>query len=136
MKNSKLIIIILFAVIVVIGIIFQFTSKPKSTGQNQTTAQPTETPTVNPTQVPQNVSAKPTIPSQYSDALKAKIRSEFINTCHTLGKYTITACNCGADYLSANYSEDQLAKMYLDYHTTNIVPNALQKAADVCASKK
>lgn len=79
---------------------------------------------------------KPTpTPSKYSEELKAKVRSNFISTCNSKGHYGIPVCTCGADYLSKNYSESDLAEMYLQYHSTNQPPAALQKALDFCTKK-
>jgi hypothetical protein len=126
MKNIKLGIIII-VIIIGIGVFFQLTNKSKSTNQNPIINPPTET--ISPT-------VTPTPSSQYSDEIRAKVRSDFINSCHTKAKYSITVCNCAADYLSKNYSDEALAKMYLEYHTSNIVPKDLETAADVCNSKK
>jgi hypothetical protein len=118
MKNTKVIIIVIVAVVIVF--VF-FTLKPTADNKPVTVQAPTPVPVI------------PTAsPSPYSAEIKAKIRSEFINTCHTKGRYSLAVCTCGADYLSANYSESDLAKMYLDYHATNVVPKALEVAADKC----
>jgi hypothetical protein len=127
MKILKLAIITTIAVVIVAVFIFKFTVNNKPTSQIQVTTQPTPTPVVNPTQMPTTTS------SQYSDSLKAKVRSEFINTCHTKAKYSVAVCTCGADYLSANYSESDLAKMYLEYHNSNVVPKALEAAEKNCS---
>jgi hypothetical protein len=125
MKNLKLGIIGIL-IIIVIGVLFRFMGKEKSINQNPTTTETTEKVSLTLTPVPT---------SQYSDEVKAKVRNDFINTCHTQGKYEISECNCAADYLSKNYSEADLAKMYLEYHNTKKAPSALEKAAEVCVKK-
>jgi len=125
MNNLKWGIVIL-AVIVVVAIFFQFRKKPKLTDQNPGLSLPTET---------LSATLTPAPPSQYSDEVRAKVRSDFINTCHTQGKYEVSVCNCAADYLADNYSETELAKMYVQYHSTKNIPSALEKAADKCLVK-
>jgi hypothetical protein len=125
MKNLKLVIIIIL-VIIVIGIFLQFTKKPKDTNQNPAITPPVET------LVP-TVTSTPS--SQYSDEVRAKVRSEFINNCHTQGKYEISDCTCAADYLSKNYSDADLAKMYLEYHSSKKIPSAIETAANKCLAE-
>jgi uncharacterized protein (UPF0333 family) len=121
MKNLKLGIIVL-VIVIFIGITFGFTKKSKSTNQNSIVGT-TENISITLTPIPT---------SQYSDEIKMKVRSDFINTCHTQGKYEISECNCAADYLSTKYSDIDLAKMYVEYHKTKKVPSALEEAANVC----
>jgi hypothetical protein len=118
MKNTKTIVVAIVAVIILFAV---FIFRPADDNKQVAPSEPTVTPVTS------------TItPSKYSADLKAKVRSEFINTCHTKGKYSVEVCTCGADYLSANYSETDLAKMYLDYHQNNITPKALEIAAEKC----
>ena len=129
MKNPKVIIAVI-VVIIVILFIFKSVANNKSMAPSADNVSPIEKPTL----VPVTPTTAPAVTqSKYSVELKAKVRSEFINTCHTKGKYSLAVCTCGADYLSANYSESDLAKMYLDYHTNNVVPKALEIAADKCS---
>ena len=73
--------------------------------------------------------------SQYSSAVKAKVRSEFITACNVQGHYTIAECNCAADYLAKNYSESELAKIYVEYHATKKISSQLEAAAKACGVK-
>jgi hypothetical protein len=124
MKKSYLVIIIIAVIILLVVVLFKPKNRqPEKIDQIPTPTLSMETP----------VLMTPTDSSKYSPELKAKVRSEFINTCHTKGKYTVAVCTCGADYLSANYSESDLAKMYLQYHTSNVVPKALEIAAEKCS---
>jgi hypothetical protein len=122
MKKSYLVVVITVVAILLVIVFFKSDNK-KSEKTEQVPTQVIET------VVPPTLTTSP----KYSPELKAKVRSEFIDNCHTKGKYTIAVCTCGADYLSANYSESDLAKMYLQYHTSNVVPNALEIAAEKCS---
>ena len=77
----------------------------------------------------------PTPTSGYSAEVKSNVRSDFISSCTSKGHYSTTECNCSADYLSKNYSEAELAKIYVQYHSTNKVPSQLEAAAKACVKK-
>jgi len=124
MKNTKVIAVAIVVIIVIAILVLIPATKNKSVSPSSV---------VNSGQKPTTAPITATVTSSgYSPELKAKVRTEFINTCHTKGNYSIAVCTCGADYLASNYSESDLAKMYLQYHTTNVVPKALEIAADKC----
>lgn len=87
----------------------------------QPTASPSPTASVSPT---------PTID-------RSKVRTDFITNCtKMLGKNSVSKCNCIADYLSAHYNDIELAKIYVEYHSTNKVPAEIKTAVQSCSSKK
>ncbi len=94
----------------------------------KTSTAPSTKPSVVPSKPPLTVA--PT--SAYSADVKAKVRAEFINSCHTKAEYSVKACTCTADYQAKNYSESQLAQFYLQYHTTGKISGAIQTIADNC----
>jgi hypothetical protein len=120
MKNIKLSLILTVAIFLIIGIIF-FVSNRKASSPNQALIfNPT------PTSVPV---------SKYSAELKARVREEFISNCQTKGHYSATECDCAANYLAKNYSEDELAKIYIQYRSSSQVPAALESARTACLKK-
>ena len=126
MKNTKVGLILVVVVVLIIGIMFLVNNNHKATFPNQATvvsSMPTPKSTVTP------------VVSKYSAELKAKVRSEFISNCETKGHYSATECNCGADYLKNNYTEDEIAKIYIQYRTSSQVPAALDAATKACANK-
>ena len=135
MKISKISLIVIVAIIAIIGVaVLNNKPAPKIKTAIIPTSTPTATPTVTSTPTPITVSATPT--SIYSAAVKAKVRAEFIATCNTRGHYSISICNCVADYLSKNYSEAKLAQIYVEYHATSKIPGELETAYNGCAAKK
>ena len=137
MKNSKLGIILIAAAAVIIGIVFIFTVNKKPNSQTPVAVDSTQTPTAGLSQTPTAVPTKASVTSAgYSPELKAEIRNDFINNCNKQGNYGIPVCSCAADYLSEKYSETELAKMYIQYHTSSQVPSAVRTAIDSCKSKK
>jgi hypothetical protein len=135
MKNTKLLIIIIVIAIVIAGAIFVIANKSKSTNQIPvaTSSQiPLESPIQTPTTSP---AAVQTSPSGYSEALKTKVRSEFVSSCNTKGHYSIAICNCVADYLAKNYSETELAKIYVLYHSSGQIPSEVETSLSSCTKK-
>jgi hypothetical protein len=91
---------------------------------------------VNPEPTIIKVSPSPTSSSKYTPEFKAKARSEFITSCKLkVGQQYTTACECGADYLAANYSDTQLEKAYVEYHSSNTIPAEVQAAYEACKNK-
>ena len=88
-------------------------------------------------------SAKPLVssspiasPPLYTAAEKEKVRSEFVTTCTArTDQKSSSICSCAADYLSTHYSDIELAKMYVQYHSFNEVPQEVKTAINSCASK-
>jgi hypothetical protein len=122
MKPTKLTLIILVTIIGIAAIIFISMSKSgekKKVITESTTGTSTSTPMV----------------TEYPEELKAKVRSEFISNCEGKGNYTATECNCAADYLAQNYSESDLAKIYIQYRTSSETPAALEAARNACQNK-
>ena len=123
-------IFIIIVVLAIVGIAYAVTGNHKSVSPAQTTALPPQTtPVASPSPTTQ-----PTT-SGYSADTKARVRTEFVNTCVTKGHYSNSECNCAALYLANNYSETELAKMYIQYHSTSKVPAALEAAEKVCVKK-
>jgi len=133
-KNSKIIITIV-AIVLIIGVIFIFTANHKSAIQTKVVIHPTQAPVVSPVQSPTPTAVQPTASSKYSPALKAAIRSDFINSCNTRGHYGIQVCTCVADYLKNNYSETELTQMYIQYHTSGQISDAIKTAVNTCSGK-
>lgn len=129
MTNPKPILIII-VIIVTVFVIFQFVNHRPTTVKNHI-SQLTPTPTIS-----QTPTASPTASILYSDAVKTKVRSSFIDSCHTLGHYATAVCTCAADYLSKNYSESKLAEFFIQYHTSNQVPAAIKTSISACSVKK
>jgi hypothetical protein len=132
MKFQKTGMIVIAAMVVIGGLAWMLlgNSKPKSVSPepNEFTAISSPAPTA--------AAAAPTIkPSTYSEAFKAKVRSEFINACNVKGRQTIAVCNCTADFLAKNYTEAQLADFYAQYHATNKLSGDIEKAATNCGAK-
>lgn len=125
MKKLTLALIVI-TIVIAISTFFKFFRQLKFSDQN---------PLITPTPEMISITMTPVPTSPYSDEVKAKVRSDFINTCHTQAKYDISVCTCAADYLSKNYSDTDLAKMYLQYHTTKKIPSALEAAANFCLKK-
>lgn len=92
------------------------------------------TPTI---EMPTAAVASPTKGStQLSVELRTKIRNTFISNCKAkVGQQYDSACNCAADYLATNYSDTQLEKIYIDYHSSSKIPSEIQAAYDLCKSK-
>ena len=134
LKSSGVIII---AILVVAGIVFLLTKNHKPISQTKKTISPTQTPTIS---VVPTLTTAPTVEvspmsSQYSIAIKAKVRNEFIDNCNTIGHYSISICTCAADYLKKNYSETELAKIYVQYHTSSQIPGAVVTSISTCSGK-
>jgi hypothetical protein len=126
MRNTKVGLAIVVVVALIIGIMFLVDNNHKANFPSQTsffssTPAPTST-------------TKPAA-SKYSAQLKAKVRSEFISNCETKGHYSATECNCAADYLAKNYTESELASIYVQYRNSSQVPAALEAASKACVRK-
>jgi hypothetical protein len=126
MKNNKIGLILAVVVVLVIGIMLLANNNPKAKSPSQISVF-SSTSTPKPTTKPAT--------SKYSTELKAKVRNEFISNCKTKGHYSVTECNCAADYLAKNYTEAELAKIYVQYRNSSEVPAALEAASKACVSK-
>lgn len=69
-------------------------------------------------------------PSSINPAVRAAVRVSFIKNCQSKGKASQGYCSCAADYLSKKYSDQELEKMYVDYHTSNKLPSDVMSAVD------
>jgi hypothetical protein len=88
---------------------------------------------INPSPTAVVSSPTPTIASKYTSAFRAMARAKFIESCKAkVGQQYTTACNCGADYLAAHYTDAQLEKAYIVYHSSNKIPSEIQAAYDAC----
>jgi hypothetical protein len=123
MKNNKAGLILIVIIIVIIGIMFLIDNNHKNKFPSQTSV-------FSSTPAPTSTN-KPTA-SKYSAAVKAKVRNEFISNCQTKGHYSAIECNCAADYLAKNYTESELANIYLQYRNSSQVPAALEAASKAC----
>ena len=82
------------------------------------------------------VPSTPTGASKYTPEFRAKARSSFIANCKIkVGQQYETACECGADYLAAHYTDTELEKAYIEYHSGNKIPSEVQAAYDACKNK-
>jgi hypothetical protein len=135
MKISKIGLMVMVTILF-IGIMVALGNKPKTVNPVTLITTPTQAPAANVSNAP---TIKPTVmitsAPRYSEAVKAQVRSEFIKNCTTKGHYSVSECNCAADYLAANYAETELAKIYVQYHSTSQVPNALVAAEKACKGK-
>lgn len=133
--------IIFIGILCVGGIILFLNSKKTATATTPTSMDQKKmvTPAISPQptlQITPQFTSTPTSSSKYSASIRAKVRAEFIKNCtNHYGQKYASACNCGADYLAANYSDDDLAKVYVEYHTTGKVTPEIQKAIDACQDK-
>jgi hypothetical protein len=132
-KSAKIFGIAAILVLVVGASIFWALHKPSQTNSIKTNTLPvaavsTPTPTVIP--------ATPTSSSKFSPEVRAKARSEFIASCKAKeGQQYTAACECGADYLAAHYTDTQLEKAYIAYHFGNTIPSEVRAAYDACKNK-
>jgi hypothetical protein len=125
MKNTKVGLMLAAVVVLIIGVLFFVNNNRKAKFPSQTSVfSSTPTPVL---------TSKPV--SKYSTELKAKVRNEFISNCKTKGHYSAIECNCAADYLAKNYTEEELAKVYVQYRTSSQIPAALDAASKACANK-
>jgi hypothetical protein len=85
------------------------------------------------------VTIVPTIPnnaSKYTPEFRTRARSAFIASCKLkVGQQYASACECGADYLAAHYTDSQLEKAYIEYHSGNNIPSEIRAAYDACENK-
>jgi hypothetical protein len=132
-RNSAIIIVLIIAVIV--AAILLISRGHKEASSNDTTKKSLHE-TANPTSITVTSTQKVTGPTRYPAAIRAKVRSDFINSCSdVVGRQHVSECNCAADYLAANYSDAQLAKLYLDYHLSTQVPGEIKAAIKSCSGK-
>jgi hypothetical protein len=120
--------IIIAAAIVIVGVVLLISknNSPKPTA-------------VSPAQIPSPaVSASPEAKTiGITAAERAKVRADFISDCvKTLGYGSSSQCSCAADYLAAHYSDADLAKLYVQYHSSGKIPEAVKTAVTkACPSK-
>jgi hypothetical protein len=144
MSKSAKIIAIILCFIGAVFIFFWIFSKQTSTKPKQSTKinQPTLSPTPE-TEIPSQLNGSPTQTSSstpkttekslFSAELKAKARNSFIANCKTkFGQEYTKECTCGADYLASHYTDSELEKVYVEYHSSNAIPKAVQAAYDAC----
>jgi hypothetical protein len=144
-KSTKIIGIIIVVVIVAALVIFL-------TNNKQMIAKPAQTPTtdnttISPTPLVESpsqikVSHTPTSTitpktevnsTQYTDEFRAQVRNTFIANCKAkLGQQYASNCACGADYLTAHYTDAELTKIYLEYHSSSQIPKEVQAAYNAC----
>ena len=118
-SNRNLAIIGGIVIVAIAGVIL-LRSKNSSSKVLQPTASPSPTTSASPT---------PAVD-------RAKIRAEFISSCTKMvGQNHLSECNCTADYLSAHYNDIELAKLYVEYHSSNKVPAEIKTAVQSCTSK-
>ena len=129
MKPSKISLIVIAVVVVVIGLVVAVTMKSNPVSQEKAAAIIPQVPITSPTP------AATATPTGYSAEFKAKVRSEFVTSCNTKAEYSLTVCNCVADYLAKNYTESQIAVFYVQYHASNRVPEAIKTAVESCTGK-
>jgi hypothetical protein len=141
-KNIGIIVVILIIVIVFIYLSTNKKKYPSTFNQKSNKVTRSISPTTSiipshantsPIQVVSVTPVSKANTSKYSDAAKAKIRSNFIDACKTkMGQEYGSQCNCGADYLASHYDEAVLARVYLEYHSTGKVPSEVQAAYNAC----
>jgi hypothetical protein len=136
MNNKTKIIGISVIAVGLIAFLVYSKTKPQTHPSNTTSISPTlwATPSSqSPTQMISNTSKPTTTTSQYTTEFKAMIRSTFITNCKTkYGNDYEANCQCAANYLSAHYTDSQLADVYKKYHATYQMTPELQAAYDAC----
>jgi hypothetical protein len=132
-KQTKLIAGITVVVLVAVGAILLMSKKP---AKPQEVKAATESSAVTPMPTPTVIPITPAPTSKYSPAFRAMARAAFISGCKAkVGQQYGAACNCGADYLAAHYTDSQLEKIYVEYHSGNQVPSEVRTAYDACKDK-
>jgi hypothetical protein len=131
MKSSKFVLPIIIGLVAIVSVLFMFGSKAKPKNYPQTAV---DNPTSLKTKVESSVQPTAT-PSKYSAEFKAKVRASFIANCDSRGHYGVPVCTCTAEYLSNNYSEEQLAKFYVEYYTEGKTPEEIKSAINTCSNK-
>jgi hypothetical protein len=131
-KTKKTIIIFTLIISLILVLLFVFLG-PKVNNSTAEAGKNIQNQTQNQTQTSGTSTSPTKEKSRFSPIIRAKVREEFISSCKNAynGQYA-TKCECAADYLSSNYSEDQLAQMYKNYHTTKELPTELEKAIESC----
>jgi hypothetical protein len=133
---SKTLALIIFISFPIIGFVLGIKYQTMLNSYNEVTVPSVVTSIVTKTtNIPTPIPTYTPSPTGYSAELKAKVRSEFIGNCQTKGHYSVTECNCAADYLAKNYTESELAKIYIQYRTSSQVSAALDAASKVCLKK-
>lgn len=123
-SSRKLGIIIVAAVVVFAGIAFLVIKNNSSKPSVAETATPVETASPEPSTL------------GVSTADREQVRSDFINDCtKVVGQSRVTDCTCTADYLATHYSDAELAKLYLQYHSSGTIPQEVKTAMSSCTSK-
>jgi hypothetical protein len=125
-RNLGIIIVVVIIIVAGVALLMHNSASSKQVG-------------VNPTKAPSPAeSASPAgSTSGFSAAYRAKVRSNFMNDCaKTLGYGSTSECSCAADYLGAHYSDADLAKLYVQYHESGKIPEAIKTAVGAaCPSK-
>jgi len=124
-KTTKIIGISVIILLVIGAVLFGTISKHNN-AKMATTPEPTAT----------IILATPTSTSKYTPEFRALARAAFIANCKAkVGQQYASACSCGADYLAAHYTDAQLEKAYVEYHTSSKIPGEVQAAYDACKNK-
>ena len=130
MNKSTVIIGIIVLVVLVAGIALSRQSKPSPVNTAPAAVKVVPTAIVKATAAPTIILPSPT-PAK--SALQIKAKQDFIAACTAkLGSGTDSVCGCAADYLEANYTDADMAKMYIQYHVQNTVPEAVKTAIGKC----
>jgi hypothetical protein len=130
-KKSTVVIVIIILIVLVSIIIMLFDKRLKSKTIKIDSKPVNDSSVATPT-----LSLTPTSTSKYSPSLRAGARNSFIANCKLkVGQQYTEACECGADYLAAHYTDEQLEKVYIEYHSSNNIPSEIQTAYDACRNK-
>lgn len=69
-------------------------------------------------------------------AFKQMYVEGFISECVAMmGKQNNSVCSCAADKMVAKYTEDQLTKLFLQFHKTEKLPGEVLDAVKACSNK-
>ncbi len=125
-RNLGIVIVVVIFVTAVVGFLIAKNNSPTHPAIN-----PSQT--ASPTQSPSPEASTTGITAAY----RAKVRSDFMSDCvKTLGYGSTSECSCAADYLGAHYSDADLAKLYMEYHSSGKIPEAVKTAVSAaCPSK-
>ncbi len=129
MKKTKIVIGIVAVTVIVGGIIFITKNQPAKKFPVNTTQSTVDS--INKSED----TTKTSEPGHliYSEELRKKARNDFINVCDTkIGRQNESVCICVADNLGANYTDLQLTRMFIQYRSSNAIPDEINSAYETC----
>jgi hypothetical protein len=135
-KSIKIIGIIVIIVLITALAVFLTMNKQPGAPSGQTPMTENTNPTqkvVSPSQTSTITPKTETNSTKYTAEFREKVRNIFIANCKIkIGQQYTKECTCGADYLASHYTDTELEKVYLEYHSSTSVPKEIQAAYDAC----